>query len=149
VQSTPGLATSRQGDINCLARQLLVQQGGLQYPTTCIDGLLYLLFNTIDFLSCGRPLLSGQGTQLFELLGEQAFLAKIAYPHIIKDCGITSLRDRLQCLLFKFVQAAHLFALLGIAGPLPEGEGMENPAPGRNKKGERFNPFPFCYVFFR
>jgi hypothetical protein len=80
---------------------LLFKRGVLQLGLTRLDCRLNLLLGDIDSLSSLRPLLGGQFTQLFELLGQQALLTKILDTYFVKNLQIAGGVYGLPGLLFE------------------------------------------------
>ncbi len=76
--------TARQGNIDALLFQTLLERLGFKHFLALQYELLQHLFRLVDRLPCLRALLFGQFSELFQLLGKNPALAEILDTHQIQ-----------------------------------------------------------------
>ncbi len=108
VQTTRGLATTRQGHVNGLGGELGAQLRLLERRLARIENLCDTLLGDIDQGAELRTLFCRQAPQGLHHLSQLAFLAKVVNPDLLQGIDVFSALHSLKCLRDQCVQVFHV-----------------------------------------
>ncbi|BCQ60884.1 hypothetical protein PBOI14_26340 [Pseudomonas sp. Boi14] len=108
VQTTRGLATARQSDVNALGGELGAEFRLLESRFASIENLCYTLLGNVDQRTDLRTLFGRQVTQGLHHLSQLALLAKEVNPDLFQGIDVFSVLHGLKCLRNQRIQVFHV-----------------------------------------